>query len=189
MKSQEMFVGFRVAADQDRFNEQIKLGGPGGDPNHCKVSGKDTEGAMCVFEFTGTNGGPPHIHHDQDEWIYVVDGQFDFRVGNKQFHLEAGESVFLPRKVPHMWGRVNGKPGKILDVYLPSGTIEEFFRELGKPPKDLITAEQMQNRSYTEEQVASLRRLFESHGMKLLPPPGHERTEAPKGPSTQRPTV
>src|SRR4051812_2017182 len=72
MKSQEIFVGFSVAAGKDRFNKPIKLGGTGGEPNNCKVSGKDTDGAMCVFEFTGVGGGPPHLHHDQDEWIYVV---------------------------------------------------------------------------------------------------------------------
>jgi uncharacterized cupin superfamily protein len=54
---------------------------------------------MCVFEFTGTGGGPRHLHHDQDEWIYVIDGEFDFEVGDEQFRLGAGE------------------PGKIIDVY------------------------------------------------------------------------
>jgi DNA-binding transcriptional MerR regulator/quercetin dioxygenase-like cupin family protein len=174
MTTEEMFVGFSVAAGKDRFNEQIKLGGPGGEPNDCKVSGKDTDGAMCVFEFTGASGGPPHLHHDQDEWIYVVEGEFEFHVGNKRFHLSAGESVFMPRKVAHMWGCVSGKPGKIINVYQPAGKMEEFFRELGKPPKDLITAEQMVEKTYTEEQVKSLCRLFEAHGMDLLPPPGYE---------------
>jgi DNA-binding transcriptional MerR regulator/quercetin dioxygenase-like cupin family protein len=174
MTTEEMFVGFSVAAGKDRFNEQIKLGGPGGEPNDCKVSGKDTDGAMCVFEFTGASGGPPHLHHDQDEWIYVVEGEFEFHVGNKPFHLSAGESVFMPRKVAHMWGCVSGKPGKIINVYQPAGKMEEFFRELGKPPKDLITAEQMVEKTFTEEQVKSLCRLFEAHGMDLLPPPGYE---------------
>ncbi len=174
MTTEEMFVGFSVAAGKDRFNEQIKLGGPGGEPNDCKVSGKDTEGALCVFEFTGASGGPPHLHHDQDEWIYVVEGEFEFHVGNQRFHLSAGESVFMPRKVAHMWGCVSGKPGKIINVYQPAGKMEEFFRKLGKPPKDLITAEQMVEKTYTEEQVKSLCRLFEAHGMDLLPPPGYE---------------
>src|SRR3954464_3935164 len=47
MKSKEMFAGFSVAAGKDRFNEQIKLGGPSGEPSDCKVSAKDTGGAMC----------------------------------------------------------------------------------------------------------------------------------------------
>src|SRR6202011_2575974 len=49
MKSEEMFAGFSVAAGNDRFGEHIKLGG---EWNDCKVSPQDTEGAMCIFEFT-----------------------------------------------------------------------------------------------------------------------------------------
>ena len=52
--------------------------------------------------------------------------------------------------------------------------VDRFLRELGKPPKDLITAEQMVEKTYTEEQVKSSCRLFEAHGMDLLPPPGYE---------------
>ena len=72
-----------------------------------------------------------------------------------------------------MWGSASGKPGKIINVYQPAGKIEEFFRALGKPPKDIITAEQVTNRTYSEAQVKSLCRLFEVHGMDVFPPPGH----------------
>src|SRR6202790_5438415 len=78
MKSEEMFAGFSVAAGKDRFDEHIKIGG---EPNDCKVSAQDTNGAMCVFEFTGRSCGPRHLHLDQDEWIYVIDGEFQFEVG------------------------------------------------------------------------------------------------------------
>jgi DNA-binding transcriptional MerR regulator len=74
MKNEEMFAGFSVAAGNDRFGEHIKLGG---EWNDCKVSSQDTKGAMCIFEFTGTGGGPRHLHHKQDEWIYVIDGELD----------------------------------------------------------------------------------------------------------------
>ena len=132
-------------------------------------------GQCASSEFTGTSGGPPHRHHDQDEWIYVVEGEFEVHVGNKRFHLRAGESIFMLRKVAHMWGCASGKPGKIINVYQPGSKMEEFFRELGKPPRDLITAEQMVEKTYTKQQVKSLHRLIEAHGMDLLPPPGHER--------------
>jgi hypothetical protein len=84
----------------------------------------------------------------------------------------------MPRKVAHMWSCISDKPGKIINVYQPAGRMEEFFRELGKPPGDLITAEQMANKTYTQAQVKSLHRLFQVHGMDLLPPPGHELTAA-----------
>lgn len=160
MKSEEMFVGFSVGAGKDRFDEGIKLGG---EPNDCKVSGKDTDGAMCVFEFTGGGGGPRHLHHEQDEWIYIVEGEFKFKIGEKEFRAGAGASVFIPRKVPHAWACVSGKPGKIIDTYQPAGKMEEFFRELGKyhgkpPVHEALTLDQ-------------LRQLFDDHGMKMAGPP------------------
>jgi len=82
----------RVAAGDDRFGEHIKLGGA---PNDCKVSGQDTDDALCVFEFTSPGkGGPPHhIHDHQDEWIYVMDDDFDFQIGEEHFRVRPGESV------------------------------------------------------------------------------------------------
>src|ERR1700724_1309914 len=65
MKRKEMFRGFSVAAGKDRFGEQITLGGRGGEPIDCKVSGQDTNGALCVFEFHCKSGGPRHLHHEQ----------------------------------------------------------------------------------------------------------------------------
>jgi DNA-binding transcriptional MerR regulator/quercetin dioxygenase-like cupin family protein len=167
MKTEQMFAGFSVGAGSDRFGEDINLGG---EPNNCKVSGRDTDGAMCVFEFTGSGGGPRHLHFEQDEWIYVIQGEFEFQVGDKHLRLGAGESVFLPRKVAHIWGCVSARPGKILNVYQPAGRMEEFFRAVSRF-KDLPTREQVANRTYTDQQIQALHRLFENHGLDLLGPP------------------
>lgn len=159
MRSKEMFAGFSVIAGGDRFGEHVTLGG---EPIDCKVSGKDTDGAMCVFEFTGGSCGPRHLHHDQDEWLYVIDGELDFRVGDKQFRLGTGESVFLPRKVAHAWSCLNGKPGKIVNVYQPAGKMEEFFRAVGKfsdpPIHEALSLEEFHQ-------------FFNDYGMELLGPP------------------
>lgn len=169
MKSEEMFAGFTVAAGKDRFGENTKLGG---DPVDCKVSGQDTDGAMCIVEIT--TGWPRHCHRDQDEWVYVVEGEVEFEVGEKRFRAAAGESVFLPRKVPHGWAPVGGA-GRIVNVYQPAGNIEEFLRKVGKLTvgKDVPSKEQVIDNTYTEEQVDTLRRLFDAHGMDLLKPRDH----------------
>ena len=163
MKGKDMFVGFSVAAGKDRFGKQIILGGRGGEPMDCKVSGQDTDGALSVFEFNCKSGGPRHQHHEQDEWIYVIDGEFEFEVADKRFRIGASESVFMPRKVPHGWACVSGKPGKIINVYQPAGKMEEFFRELGK----------YNGKPYVHEALSidEFRRLFHDHGMDLLGPP------------------
>ena len=163
MKTEDLFAGFSVAAGDDRFGDRVMLGGPNGEPIDCKVSGKDTDGAMCVFEFACHAGGPKHLHHDQDEWIYVIEGVFEFQVGKKQFRAGAGESVFIPRKVAHVWGRANEKPGKIINVYQPAGKMEQFFREVGKYDGKPAIHEALG--------VEGLRRLFGAYGMDLLGPP------------------
>ena len=146
----------RVAAGDDRFSEHIKLGGA---PNDCKVSAKDTDGAMSVFEFSPPRkGGPPcHIHHDQDEWFYVMEGEFDFQIGDERFRVRTGESVFAPRKIAHVWASVNDKPAKMMIVFQPAGKMEAFFREVGKltglPPQE------------------EFQRLFRAHGMEIVGPP------------------
>src|ERR1700730_528322 len=167
MKSEEMFLGFSVAAGKDRFDEHIKLGG---EPHDCKVSAQDTDGAMCVFEFTGSGGGPRHLHHEQDEWIYVIDGELDFVVGAERLRLTAGESIFIPRKTAHLWACMRGRPAEIINAYQPAGKMEEFFREVSTF-KNLPTREDVINKTYTEEQVQALDRLFSGHGMDLLSPP------------------
>jgi hypothetical protein len=44
--------------------------------------GKDTNGAICAFE-SNISGWPKHLHLKQDEWIYILEGDFEFRIGDK----------------------------------------------------------------------------------------------------------
>jgi DNA-binding transcriptional MerR regulator/quercetin dioxygenase-like cupin family protein len=162
MKTEDMFLGFSVGAGNDRFGEDIKLGGTA--PHHCKVSTKDTGGAMSAFEFTGGAGGPKHLHHEQDEWIYVLEGEIDFEIGKKRVHAKAGESIFIPRKVPHVWACLNGGHAKIINVYQPAGKMEDFFRAVGK----------FDGNPHIHEAMGSLDRLkdfFASYGMQIVGPP------------------
>lgn len=163
MKSEELFTGFSVGAGKDRFNEGFNRYGTTID---CKVSGKDTGGAMCVLE-VNNSGWPRHVNRDQDEWIYVVEGEVELEIGKKRFHLGARESMFIPRNVEHAWG---GVPAKIINTYQPAGKIEEFFQVVGKF-KDLPTREQAINKTYTDEQINEMGRMFETHGMVLTGPP------------------
>lgn len=158
MKDEQIFAGFTVAAGDDRFGERVQLGG---EPNDCKVSAQDTGGALSVFEFRGRNGWPRHSHHEQDEWLYVVDGEIDCEIGGRWLRLRRGESVFVPRTVAHWWGSVGERPSTVLEVYQPAGRLEQFFREVGRftdpPIHEALSVDEML-------------RLFDAHGMCLLGP-------------------
>ena len=168
MTSEQIFAGFTVAAGDDRFGERVQLGG---EPNDCKVSAGDTSGALSVFEFRGRGGWPEHWHHEQDEWLYVVDGELECQVGDRRLRLGRGESVFVPRTVAHAWAARGGGPVRVLEVYQPAGRLEQFFREVGKhqnpPLHEALSVEEMV-------------RLFDAHGMCLLGPGlGWEEGAAP----------
>jgi len=161
MKGEDLFTGFRVPAGKDRFDEGFNRHGAAID---CKVSGKDTGGTMCVLE-VNNSGWPRHVNPDQDEWIYVVEGEVALEVGKERFRLGARESMFIPRNVEHVWTAASA-PAQIINTYQPAGKIEEFFQALAKY-EDLPTREQAINKTYSDDQKQAMKRLFEDHGMVL----------------------
>jgi len=165
MTTEEMFMGFRIGAGKDRFNEGFDRHGTTID---CKVSGKDTAGAMCVLEVNNT-GWPRHINPDQDEWLYVVNGEVELEIGKKRVRLGTRESILIPRNTEHAWATVSAR-SKVLNTYQPAGKIEDFFQVLAKF-KDLPTREQAIEKTYTAEQKDGLKRVFEAHGMIVTGPP------------------
>jgi mannose-6-phosphate isomerase-like protein (cupin superfamily) len=96
----------------------------------CKVSAQDSGGDLCIYEVIRMKKGGPllHYHQNQDEWFFVREGEFLFQVGDNNFHLTSGDSIFAPRKVPHTFANVS-EGGVLMIIYQPAGTMEEFFLE------------------------------------------------------------
>src|ERR1700760_3999647 len=63
-----------------------------------KISGKDTGEKWSMFEAVvpSRHGVPLHLHNSQDEWFWVLSGQFDVEVGGKLYHLKSGASLLAP---------------------------------------------------------------------------------------------
>lgn len=123
--SQRMAKAIFSAANTDRCSNSLDYLNGRFD---CKVSAKDVSGDYCIYDTVRTApGGPPlHIHHDQDEWFFVSEGEFIFQVGDERFRLTAGDSVLGPRKVPHAFANIS-ETGRLLILYQPAGTIEQCF--------------------------------------------------------------
>jgi mannose-6-phosphate isomerase-like protein (cupin superfamily) len=146
-----------VAAGEDRFHDPAML-------PQCKLSGKDTNGAMCVFgsprNNPGYSGGVPlHVHHHQDEFWYVADGEILFQVGDRKIRAKTGDSLFGPRGIPHSLRQMS-EHGSLVSILQPAGTIEEFFR-------DLAQLRQKEKRMPSGERMAE---LFRAHGMEIVGP-------------------
>ncbi len=151
--------GFKVNSGDARFGTHYKMKGVTLNTLDIKVSGKDTGSDLAVFEQTGLTpkGGPPlHIHPNQDEWFYVIEGEYLFQVGEDKFQMKAGDTIFLPRKVQHAFIQLTEK-GKMIVSYLPAGKMEEFFAvtdKWTKPP--------------SKEEIE---KTFADHEMQVVGPP------------------
>src|SRR5262245_18951074 len=71
-------------ARKDRFDDPYSLTVGHMD---CKLSAKDTGGALSAFEALTNKPDRPvkHFHRDQEEWFYVLDGDYQFFVGDNEF--------------------------------------------------------------------------------------------------------
>ena len=134
--------GFFVASGKDRFDKKISLFE--GDTFFAKVSTSDTNGDLYIYESTREKkGGPPlHVHYDQDEWWYVLQGEFIIKVGDQLFNVKAGDSVFGPRKVPHAFAKVGEGEAKLLMCFQPAGKMEAFFTAMSQGAARDMTPEQ-----------------------------------------------
>ncbi len=151
--------GFKVNSGEARFGEHFRMKGVTQNVLDLKISAKDTGGDLSVFVQTGftPQGGPPlHVHLFQDEYFYILEGEYLFQVGNDKYSMRPGETVFLPRNVPHAFTQLTTN-GKVLVSYLPAGKMESFFKTTAawkSPPTP-----------------AEIARVFEDHDMKVVGPP------------------
>ena len=151
--SADMPAAVLLGAGADRFDEQRGLG-------MSTIAFKLTmpnPSDLFILENTFlAKGGPArHLHYEQEEWFYILEGEFQFEVGAERFRLLPGDSLLAPRRVPHVWAFVGETRGRILVAFFPAGKMEAFFREVTKanamPPQDPG--------------------VWRAHGMELLGPP------------------
>jgi mannose-6-phosphate isomerase-like protein (cupin superfamily) len=123
-----------VETGSDRFHEQHSLGFS---VLAFKVASEDTAGGLFVLEHSNLGKGGPfrHVHPEQDEWLYALEGDFRVEVGEQKTTLKAGDSIVMPRRIPHVWAQVGDKPGRLLVAFTPAGKMEAFFRDFGKTGK------------------------------------------------------
>lgn len=151
--------GFKIPAGEGRIHGHIKLKGVNNNVLDVKISGSDTDGDLAIFEQTSLTPGkgtPLHIHHFQDETFYVIAGTYKFQVGDDKFDLTTGDSIFLPRKVPHAWTQVSEK-GKMIVTFQPAGKLENFF----------VTVAALDHEPSGEEMA----KIFSDNDMKIVGPP------------------
>lgn len=125
-----------------------------------RASGDATGGALGLIEqlVPPGLGSPYHIHHNEDESFYVLDGRIRFFSGGRSWVLGAGGFAFLPREIPHGFRTEGDAPSRSLLLATPGG-FEQFVDELSsdEPPAG-------------PPDMAALMAAAARHGLEILGP-------------------
>jgi uncharacterized cupin superfamily protein len=75
---------------------------------------------------------------NEDEALYVIEGEYDIRCGDETVRTKPGSFVFPPREIPHKFTNVSSAVGTILGVVSPAGFVG-FLEEMSAlpPPPDI----------------------------------------------------
>jgi quercetin dioxygenase-like cupin family protein len=98
-----------------------------------KATAAETGGAFLMLEdrMQRNKMTPLHLHPDQDEAIYVLDGELLVDIEGEQHPVHRGGLFFAPRGVPHAF-MVTSETAHTL-CFLVDGSGEAFYRDAGEP--------------------------------------------------------
>jgi quercetin dioxygenase-like cupin family protein len=133
-----------------------------------KASAATTGGRVTVVEVLAErgSGSPLHVHHREDEWFFVIEGELTFWVGGEVLHAGAGGFVYGPRDVPHTFD-VASERARFLLVTEPGG-FDGFVRALGQPAPQRVAPPPPE----APPDMALLAATAAEYGIEILGPPG-----------------
>ncbi len=133
-----------------------------------KADGAETGGRVLVTEQLSPrgSGSPLHVHHNEDEWFYVLEGELTIWVDGRTVVAPPGAFVFGPRDVPHTFV-VSSEQARFLLVTEPAG-FEGFVRALAQP----ATAPEIPPAPTAPPDMEPVLRAAADHGLEILGPPG-----------------
>ena len=135
-----------------------------------KIGRADTGGAYGMVEIVVPPGlgSPWHVHPEEDEWFYVLDGNLTFYVGDTRLDLTAGGFAFGPKNVPHTFIGAGPEPARALVGFAPM-QFEGFLREVGHPAPARVLPPPLAG---PPPEIEKLAPIAKRAGFIILGPPG-----------------
>ena len=95
------------------------------------IGGERTGGTFSAItaEIKPGEGPPPHLHRDRDEYFFVLEGTYQFAVGDIETTVGPGTMAFVPRGTVHTFKNISGSMGKLLEWTIP-GSNGDYFRAM-----------------------------------------------------------
>jgi quercetin dioxygenase-like cupin family protein len=110
-----------------------------GDPMRFIMTADHSDGGYALSEqvVRPGNGAPPHIHHNEAESFYVLEGEFTVTADGVEHRLQRGDFIHVPRGSVRGFSNVGKANGRVLILHCP-GSAADFYITMGKlpfPPK------------------------------------------------------
>ena len=111
-----------------------------GDVYRFMATGDNTNGKYAIWEAIVPPGGgpPPHVHSQEEEGFYILEGEITFQVGEKRVVATPGMFANMPVGTPHAFKTESDRPARMLISVAPAG-LEKMFFEVGVPLYDGAT--------------------------------------------------
>lgn len=132
-------------------------------PTWIRAGRDETGGALSLIEQVIPPGfeSPWHIHSDEDESFYVIEGGIEVVVEDRTVTLAAGDYAFGPRGIAHGFRVLGSGPARIL-LMTTGGAFAEFIREASDPAETAPVS--------AEPDIPRLIAAAERHGLAILGP-------------------
>ena len=133
------------------------------------AGGEETGGAFAIFESVQQPGSEPplHVHEREDEVFYILEGRVRVMVGAETHDLSGGDTIFLPKGVPHTF-RIQTRMARAITLVTPAG-FENWFRTIGTQATTLELPAAVHPPS--DELLARMQELSKRLGVQLLDDP------------------
>lgn len=129
----------------DQLTTRVLVRQPGGGPATWAMgslferlaSGEETGGAFSMSLITQPPGvaTPLHVHTNEAEAFYVLDGTLTYQAGDELHHLAAGSFIYLPQGVPHAFRVTGTTPVRFVGLASPGGLMS-LYDEVGLPARE-----------------------------------------------------
>jgi quercetin dioxygenase-like cupin family protein len=128
-------------------------------------AGGDAPLAMMEVRSPAGSQPPPHVHHNEDEGFFVLEGAITLFTPDAEVALGPGEFAVGPKGVPHTF-RAGDAGARVLTISTPGG-FADFVRAMGVPAEreELPVLE-------GPPDIVRLTEIAARHGIEFVGPPG-----------------
>jgi quercetin dioxygenase-like cupin family protein len=161
-----MDIGVNRAIVVDRNQQTRHSRTPWGEQSRICLGSAETQGAFSILDYRAPAGFgvPRHTHHREDEVLHVISGQSVVWTPEHSSIIGPGDTILLPKGIPHAWQSYGDQPVHFAVTVAPSG-FESYF-------PGII------DRNFVLSDIDGLTKLLAELGIDVFGPPLSDREVA-----------